>query len=45
MASRHYAKRQFTWFRKEPLFKWLNVEVHDFEIAADMILQEYQSLI
>lgn len=40
-ASHHYAKRQFTWFRKEPLFNWLNVEVHDFEIAADLIMQEF----
>jgi tRNA dimethylallyltransferase len=40
-ASRHYAKRQFTWFRKEPLFHWLNVDVHDLEIAAEMIAHEY----
>lgn len=40
-ASRHYAKRQFTWFRKEPLFRWLNIEVHDFEIAMDMILNDF----
>lgn len=42
-ASRQYAKRQFTWFRKEPLFHWLNVDVHDLEIAAEMIAQEYLS--
>lgn len=41
MASRHYAKRQFTWFRKEPIFRWLDIEMHDFEIAADMIIQDY----
>ncbi len=41
--SRHYAKKQFTWFRKEPLFRWLDVELHDFEIAADMIRQDYQN--
>lgn len=41
-ASRHYAKRQFTWFRKEPIFRWLDVDVHDLEIAAEMIAQEYQ---
>lgn len=40
-ASRHYAKRQYTWFRKEPLFHWLNVDVHDLEIAAEMIAQEF----
>ncbi len=43
-ASRQYAKRQFTWFRGEPLFRWLNVEVHDFEIALDLILQDYSQL-
>lgn len=41
--SRHYAKRQFTWFRKEPLFRWLNIEAHDFEIAMDMIIQDYEA--
>ena len=42
-ASRQYAKRQFTWFRKEPLFHWLNVDVHDLEIAAEMIAQEFNA--
>lgn len=40
-ASRHYAKRQFTWFRREPLFKWLNIDTYDLEIAAEMIAQEF----
>ncbi|MFZ0564642.1 MAG: tRNA (adenosine(37)-N6)-dimethylallyltransferase MiaA [Chlamydiales bacterium] len=40
-ASRHYVKRQFTWFKKESLFRWLNVDVHDLEIAAEMIAQNY----
>ncbi len=44
-ASRHYAKRQFTWFRKEPLFHWLDVDVHDLETAAEMIAQEFISTI
>lgn len=44
-ASKHYAKRQFTWFRKEPLFHWLNVDVHDLEIAAEMIAQEFNASI
>lgn len=42
-ASRHYAKRQFTWFRKEPLFHWLNVDIHDPEIAAELIAREFSS--
>lgn len=40
-ASRHYAKRQFTWFRKEPEFRWLDLDAHDKEIAADMIIQDF----
>jgi tRNA dimethylallyltransferase len=42
-ASRQYSKRQFTWFRKEPIFNWLNVDVHDLEIAAEMIAQEFNA--
>lgn len=42
-ATRRYAKRQFTWFRKEPEFKWLDLDAHDREIAADIIMQDYSS--
>jgi tRNA dimethylallyltransferase len=41
-ASRHYAKRQFTWFRKEPLFRWLNVEEHTPERLKELILQDFE---
>ena len=41
-SSCKYAKRQFTWFRKEPLFRWLDLDMHDPEIAADMIRQDYE---
>jgi tRNA dimethylallyltransferase len=41
-ASRHYAKRQFTWFRREPIFKWLNLEVHDPEVAIEIVKQEFE---
>ncbi len=39
-ASRRYAKRQFTWFRKEPLFRWLNIENLSMENAAELIIQD-----
>ena len=39
-ASRRYAKRQFTWFRKEPLFRWINREDISFERSAEVILQD-----
>jgi tRNA dimethylallyltransferase len=41
-SSRQYAKRQFTWFRKEPLFRWLNIEEFDSERLKELILQDYE---
>lgn len=41
-ASRRYAKRQLTWFRREPLYHWLDIEMHDFETAVEMIMREYE---
>lgn len=41
-ASRRYAKRQFTWFRKEPLFRWLNIENMLLSTAAEFIIQDYE---
>ena len=41
-ASRQYAKRQFTWFRKEPLFRWLNIEEFDSEHLKELILQDFE---
>ncbi len=43
-ATRHYAKRQFTWFRKEPLFRWLDVDMHDPEVVFDIIKKDYETL-
>lgn len=43
-ASRQYAKRQFTWFRKEPLFRWLDLDLHDFEVARDIVIQDFNLL-
>lgn len=41
-ASRRYAKRQFTWFKKEPFFRWLNVDEHTLEHSVEMIIQDYE---
>lgn len=41
-ASRNYAKRQFTWFRKEPLFRWLNLNECSLEHAAEIIIQDLE---
>jgi tRNA dimethylallyltransferase len=39
-AAKRYAKRQFTWFRKEPLFRWLNLAEVPFEAAVKMVSEE-----
>lgn len=41
-ASRQYSKRQFTWFRKEPLFRWLNLEEQPLERLKEAILQDFE---
>lgn len=41
-ATRHYSKRQFTWFRKEPLFRWLNIEEHSTDRLKEIILQDFE---
>lgn len=43
-ATRHYAKRQFTWFRKEALFHWLDVDLHDHEVVFEIIKNDYELL-
>lgn len=41
-ASRRYAKRQFTWFRKEPLFRWLDLSQTVVDTAIELIIQDYE---
>ncbi|MGA8165456.1 MAG: tRNA (adenosine(37)-N6)-dimethylallyltransferase MiaA [Waddliaceae bacterium] len=41
-TSRKFAKRQFTWFRREPLFRWLDLDMHDPEVARDMVRQDFE---
>lgn len=40
-ASRHYLKRQMTWFRREAFFHWIDLDLHDPETAVDMIQRDY----
>lgn len=42
-ASRRYAKRQFTWFRKEPLFRWVDMDAIGEERALELIMQDYET--
>ncbi len=41
-ASKNYAKRQFTWFRKEPLFRWLDLSVASDDRASELIIQDLE---
>lgn len=43
-ATKNYAKRQFTWFRRESLFKWIDVDMHDPEVVFDIIKKDYELL-
>ncbi len=40
-ASRQYAKRQFTWFKKEPLFEWVNLEELPRSTVIEKIIQAF----
>lgn len=42
-ASRNYAKRQFTWFRKEPLFRWLDLSQYPMDKACEIIISDFES--
>lgn len=41
-ASRRYAKRQFTWFRRADLFRWLSRDEFSLEQISEIILQDYE---
>lgn len=40
-ATRSYAKRQLTWFRKEPDFRWLDLDLHDYEVAQELVINDF----
>lgn len=42
-ASRRYAKRQFTWFRHEPSFRWLDMDMLDQETALDIVVKDLKA--
>ena len=41
-ATRNFAKRQFTWFKKEPLFRWLDVHQSSKERLKELIIQDFE---
>lgn len=44
-ASRRYAKRQFTWFRREqPLFRWIDISATPLDVVAELMIQDYEQM-
>ena len=41
-ATRHYVKRQFTWFRREEIFRWVNLQEHPLDYVTELILQDFE---
>ena len=42
-ASHHLAKRQFTWFRREAAFRWVDVTQISADDLVDLIASDYSS--
>lgn len=40
-ATRNYAKRQLTWFRREKAFRWLDLSLHDYELGLELVIRDY----
>jgi tRNA dimethylallyltransferase len=40
-ATHAFARRQLTWFRKEPRLQWLNADEEDFVKAAALAIKSY----
>ena len=38
-ATRHFAKRQFTWYRKMPYIHWLDIDAIRFEELVETVLK------
>lgn len=41
-ATHRYAKRQRTWFRKDPRIVWLDADEPDFELLTDLGMREIE---
>lgn len=42
-ASRHLVKRQFTWFKKEHVFRWVDLSEHKPEDLLEYFADDYSS--
>jgi len=44
-ASRHLVKRQYTWFRREPLFRWVDTKLLSTEQLLELFVDDYHSAV
>lgn len=42
-ASKRYAKRQFTWFRKSPEFRWVDLEAYERSRIIELIIHDFEN--
>lgn len=42
MQSRRLAKRQLTWFRKESLFRWIDIDALGYDKTLELILHDFE---
>lgn len=40
--SRHYAKRQYTWFNNQMDIKWFDVNFNDFEVTINEVIEHIE---
>lgn len=45
LASRRYAKKQFTWFRRHPEFRWLDIDKYTRQQAAQIIYRDFEGAV
>ena len=43
-ATRHFAKRQFTWYRKMPYIKWLDADAAEYKDLVNITLSHCKEL-
>ncbi|MEI6242976.1 MAG: tRNA (adenosine(37)-N6)-dimethylallyltransferase MiaA, partial [Chlamydiota bacterium] len=41
-ASRHYVKKQLTWFRREKSFRWLDISLIPQSRVLEYVIQDYE---
>lgn len=43
LRTRQYAKRQFTWFRKDRRYRWLNLDLWGLEGGGERVVEQFRN--